>query len=165
MVVVVSGKAELEPGFSHWFSKLSTIAKEAGISIEFFGREESLLELKDLNELSVSPVQATFNRFVNWEDFLVFTRELKSNDLFVIISSRKGHVSYHAALEKLPYNLTNYFTQNSFIILYPKQLEMGLNMNDVQHVDGSLMETIADKVSVVNKAGSLFNRIFKRKRV
>ena len=162
MVVVVSGKAELEPGFSHWFSKLSTIAKEAGISIEFFGREESLLELKDLNELSASPVQATFNRFVNWEDFLVFTRELKSNDLFVIISSRKGHVSYHAALEKLPYNLTNYFTQNSFIILYPKQLEMGLNMNDVQHVDGSLMETIADKVSVVNKAGSLFSRIFKR---
>jgi Kef-type K+ transport system membrane component KefB len=165
MVVVVSGKAELEPGFSHWFSKLSTIAKEAGISIEFFGKEESLLELKDLNELSASPVQATFHRFVNWEDFLVFTRELKSNDLFVIISSRKGHVSYHAALEKLPYNLTNYFTQNSFIILYPKQLEMGLNMNDVQHVDGSLMETIADKVSVVNKAGSLFNRIFKRKRV
>jgi Kef-type K+ transport system membrane component KefB len=165
MVVVVSGKAELEPGFSHWFSKLSTIAKEAGISIEFFGREESLLELKDLNELSASPVQATFNRFVNWEDFLVFTRELKSNDLFVIISSRKGHVSYHPALEKLPYNLTNYFTQNSFIILYPKQLEMGLNMNDVQHVDGSLMETIADKVSVVNKAGSLFSRIFKRKRV
>ena len=165
MVVVVSGKAELEPGFSHWFSKLSTIAKEAGISIEFFGKEESLLELKDLNELSASPVQTKFNRFVNWEDFLVFTRELKSNDLFVIISSRKGHVSYHAALEKLPYNLTNYFTQNSFIILYPKQLEMGLNMNDVQHVDGSLMETIADKVSVVNKAGSLFNRIFKRKRV
>jgi hypothetical protein len=164
MVVVVSGKAELEPGFSHWFAKLSTIAKEAGISIEFFGKEESLQELQDLNELSANPVQATFNRFVNWEDFLVFTRELKPNDLFVIISSRKGHVSYHAALEKLPYYLTNYFGQNSFIMLYPKQLEMGLNMSDVQHVDGSLMETLADKVSVVNKAGGLFSWIFRRKR-
>jgi Kef-type K+ transport system membrane component KefB len=164
MVVVVSGNAELEPGFSHWFAKLSTIAKEAGIYIEFFGKEESLQELKDLNELSANPVQATFNRFVNWEDFLVFTRELKPNDLFVIISSRKGHVSYHAALEKLPYYLTNYFGQNSFIMLYPKQLEMGLNMSDVQHVDGSLMETLADKVSVVNKAGGLFSRIFRRKR-
>ncbi|HZI02076.1 MAG TPA: cation:proton antiporter, partial [Flavisolibacter sp.] len=165
MVVVVSGNAELEPGFSHWFAKLSTIAKEAGISIEFFGKDESLQELKDLNELSANPVQATFNRFVNWEDFLIFTRELKSNDLFVIISSRKGHVSYHAALEKLPYYLTNYFGQNSFIMLYPKQLEMGLNMSDVQHVDGSLMETLADKVSVVNKAGGLFSRIFRRKRI
>jgi hypothetical protein len=37
MVVVVPPKAELEPGFSHWFYKLMNIAKEAGLAVLFYG--------------------------------------------------------------------------------------------------------------------------------
>jgi hypothetical protein len=47
-------------------------------------------------------------------------------------------------------------------MLYPNQLDVGLKMNDVQFVDGQLIETISDKISSVKHAGSFIKRIFNR---
>lgn len=163
LVVVVTARAELEPGFGHWFRKLTTIAREAGIGIDFFGHPETLNELRMLQQKKNSEAKMAFQSFSNWDDFLIFCREVKKNDLLVIVSSRKGHDSYQPQLEKLPYYLSNYFTANSFIMLYPEQVDRGLKMSDVQHVDSSLAETISDRVASVGKAKSLFRGWFKRK--
>jgi hypothetical protein len=161
MVVVVTARAELEPGFLHWFKKLTTIAKEAGLSIDFFARKDTLLELQDLQKVQTSEGKMTFNEFWNWDDFLIFTREVKKNDLLVIVSSRKGQASYQSQLEKLPYYLSNYFTANSFIMLYPQQVEKGIKMDDVQYFDSTLVERIAE-AKVVNKAGNYLTRWFRK---
>jgi hypothetical protein len=163
MVVAVPPKAELEPGFAHWFSKLYTIAKEAGIAVHFFASGDTIKELQQLHASSKNTIKTDFTLFKNWDDFLVFTGKLKPNDVFVIISSRKGHPSHSTYLDKLAYYLTSYFENNSFILLYPKQLEHGIRMDDVQHVDGELIDTIADKVSMVNKAGGYIKNLLKGK--
>jgi hypothetical protein len=163
MVVAVSPKAQMEIGFKHWFARISTIAKAGGLSVHFFAEEETIAELKKLNVQSASPVVAAYNAFSNWEDFLILSRELKQNDFFVIISSRKGHFSYNDQLEKLPYYLSKYFTNNSFIILYPHQLLVDLKPEEKDY-DHFLLEALADKVQVVNKAGDFISRIFKRKK-
>jgi hypothetical protein len=67
------------------------------------------------------------------------------------------------APDKLPYYLSNYFGQNSFIMLYPTQLEHGVLMNDVLHVDSTLIETLAAKASAVQKAGNIFKGFFNKK--
>jgi Kef-type K+ transport system membrane component KefB len=162
MVVVVTPKAELEPGFSHWFSKLTTIAKEAALSVIVYANAETTKELEDEN--AANSLKVDYNKFSNWDDFLIFTRELKQNDLFVIISSRKGHASYGPHLNKLPYYLSNYFYGNSFIMLYPNQLDLGLKMNDVQYVDGQLIDTLSEKIISVKQAGSFLKRIWGRKK-
>ncbi len=163
MIVAVTPLAELEPGFGHWFSRLTTIAKAGGLSIHFFAAETTIEELKKLNVLSVSPAVATYSAFNNWEDFLIMSRELKQNDFFVIVSSRKGYVSYHEPLEKLPYYLSKYFTNNSFIIIYPKQLANNLKTEE-DKTDHFLLEAIVDKVQAVNKAGNYLSRMFKKKK-
>lgn len=163
MVVVIPPKAELEPGFLHWFGKLMSIAREAGLTLVFFGHQTTLNELEAQYHKSGRPVKAAFNEFSNWEDFLILGREVRSNDLFVIISSRKGHISYNAQLDKLPYFLTNYFKNSSFIILYPKQLDFGLNMENIEQADSTLLETISDKMSLVNKAGNYLRRLINKK--
>jgi Kef-type K+ transport system membrane component KefB len=162
MVVVIPPKAELEPGFSHWYHKLANIAKEAGISLSFYGAASVLKELQDLQRLSKQSVKTSFHEFTNWEDFLIFTRELKLNDLFVILASRKGHFSYQPLQEKLPYYLTNYFGENSFILLFPKQLETGIKREDIQYADGALAEKIVEGVHNVNKVSGLLRRMFNR---
>jgi Kef-type K+ transport system membrane component KefB len=164
MVVVIPNKAELEPGFSHWYLKLSTIAKEANIAVAFFGPATVLKELKDLQQSSKQSIKTTFHPFTNWDDFLIFSRELKQNDLFVIVASRKGHFSYHAVQDKLPYYLSNYFTDNSFILLYPRQLEPGLKREDIQYADGALAEKIVEGVTNVNKVGGMLKRMFGNKK-
>jgi len=159
MLVVVTPKAELEPGFRHWFSRVSTIAKAGGLSVHFYAEERTIEELKKLNLQSSNPVVAIHTPFSRWEDFLILSRELKQNDFLVIISSRKGHFSFQEDLDKLPYYMSRYLTNNSFIILYPKQLEA--TELPIEREDHFLIDA---PVQVVNKAGDLIGRIFKRKK-
>lgn len=162
MIVAVSPKAELEPGFAHWFFRVCNIAREGGMPVEFYATTNTIKELKDQHQLIKSSPKINYHTFDHWEDFLVFTREVKKDDLFLIISSRKGHASYQALLEKLPYYLSNYFSDNSLILLYPKQIDYGIRMDDVQHFDGTLAETISEKVSSIGKAGRVLRKIFRK---
>lgn len=164
MVVAVPSDAEQEPGFKHWFSRILTIAQAGGLSIHFFANEVTIQELKKLNLQAESPAVATYNLFNNWADFLILSRELKQNDFFVIISSRQGHISYDKQLEKLPYYLSKYFISNSFIIIYPQQLAGGITTDKKENSDHFLLEALADKVQVVNKAGNYISRIFKKQK-
>jgi Kef-type K+ transport system membrane component KefB len=159
MLVVVPPRAELEPGFAHWFIKLVTICKEAGMSLTFYASPATLLELEDQRN-QVEALEIEFNRFTNWDDFLIFSRELRPDDLFVIVSSRKGHVSYNNHLNKMPYYLTKYFRSNSFIIVYPKQLEHGVKMDDVEHVDSTLMESISGNVGRIGAVAKRIKGLF-----
>jgi hypothetical protein len=162
IVVVVTSKAELEPGFAHWFKKVATIAKEAGLGLDFFATAETIKELRELQKLQKDEGKMQFLEFSHWDDFLIFSREVKKNDLLIIVSSRRGHISYQQGLEKLPYYLANYFTANSFIMLYPQQVERGIKMDDIQFVDSSLAETITGKMASVGKAGTIWKRLFKK---
>jgi hypothetical protein len=92
------------------------------------------------------------------------SRELKQNDFFVIVSSRKRYISYNQNLEKLPYYLSKYFIHNSYIIIYPKQLDGDQSLDEKEHSDNFILEAIVDKVQAVNKAGSYISRIFKKKK-
>ena len=164
MIIAVTPNAELEPGFNHWFSRISTIAKTGGLPIHFFANDLTNDELKKFNFQSTSPISATYTSFEHWQDFLIMSRELKQNDLFAIVSSRKGHISYNQDLEKVPYYLSKYFTNNSYIIIYPKQRESDQESDQKEHSDNFLLDAIADKVQVVNKAGSYISGIFKKKK-
>jgi Kef-type K+ transport system membrane component KefB len=164
MVVVVTPDAEKEPGFNHWFSRICTIAKTGDLSFHFFATDDALIELENLNSQSASPVSATYNHFSNWEDFLILARELKPNDFFVIVSSRKGHISYNQNLERLPYYLSKYFIHNSYIIIYPKQADSEIVLNEKDNPENFLLDALADKVQAVNKAGGYISKMFRRKK-
>lgn len=161
MLVVVTPQAELEPGFAHWYLKLANIAKESGMVLEIYAEANTIIELQDEQRQLSSPPKTIYQDFSNWEDFLIFSRELKKNDLLIIVSSRKGHISYQHFLDKLPYYLTNYFKENSFILLYPQQVDKGFKMDDVQYTDSSLADTITEGMDTVKKARGLIRRIFK----
>jgi Kef-type K+ transport system membrane component KefB len=162
MMVAVPPEAETEPGFTHWVQKVSNLAKEAGMKVNFCGTEKTLTEIKNITQKNNGALQALFTEFTNWDDFLIFTRELDLNDLFIIISSRKGYNSYLPQFNKLPYYLSNYFSRYSYIILYPEQLETGINMADIQQADGKLIETISEQFGAINKAGKYLKRLWKK---
>ena len=161
MMVAIPPYAELEPGFQHWLNRLGTIAKAGGLPIHFFANELTTKELKKINEQTELPVEVSYKLLSDWEDFLIMSGELKPNDFFVIIFSRKGYISYDDTLEKIPYYLSKYFNQFSYLILYPKQLSED-NQQPVEQ-DHFLLDALADKVQVVNKAGNFISRIFKKK--
>ncbi|RDC61678.1 cation:proton antiporter [Adhaeribacter pallidiroseus] len=151
ILVAVPPKAEYEQGFPHWFNRLQTIARGTGLPLLIYAETKTLKKLRQLNEESKSPLTIDFEIFDKWEEFLIFSREVRLDDLFIIISSRKGHLSYNPEVEKLPHYLTKYFAQISYIILYPEQLEGEPDYN---------LKSLEENAEFMNRAGSYVKNIF-----
>src|SRR5688500_3305134 len=101
-VVTVSPNAEYEKGFHHWLKQFQTMCRETGMPLILYANEATITTLRNSNSNSDSPLAIIFNVFDNWDDFLIFGREVKQDDLFIIVSSRKGYLSYIPEIEKLP---------------------------------------------------------------
>ena len=127
------------------------MCKETGLPLIIYASETTLNILRDSNANSSSPLAIDFNLFDNWDDFLIFSREVKEDDLFIIVSSRKGYLSYIPAIEKLPKYLVKYFVQNSYIILYPEQIEP---------TENPTFQQVEDGVELIGKAGKYVKNIF-----
>ncbi len=124
IVVVVPPRAELEPGFHHWLDRVYYLSKETGLAVKFYATPDTISHIVSANEHKSAPLAMQTQVFTEWDEFLFFSGQLRSDDLFIIVTSRKGHhVSHITAIDKLPYYLTKYFMNTSFIVLYPRQLE------------------------------------------
>ncbi|MNF13660.1 hypothetical protein D3C87_1381480 [compost metagenome] len=65
-------------------------------------------------------------------------------------------------MSRLPYYLSNYFVEQSLLILYPKQLESGINMGNIEQTDSYLIETISEQIGALGKAGKYVKGLFKK---
>jgi Kef-type K+ transport system membrane component KefB len=161
ILVAVPPKAEFEPGFQHWFERLYTLSKETGMHMIMYANRESINRISNYNTSKESPLDIVFREFPDWDEFLFFTREVKQNDLFIIVFSRRGYISYIPQFEKVPHYLTRYFHDNSFIILYPEQLESEL-ASDFEQIENTLAEPIQENLGVFYKAGKIVKSIIGR---
>ncbi len=116
-----------------------------------YANETTIKILTDTNANNPSPLAIDFNAFDNWDDFLIFSREVKQDDLFIIVSSRQGYLSYIPQIDKLPKYLLKYFVQNSYIILYPEQVEVSAN---------TTFQPVEESIELFDKAGSYVKKIF-----
>ena len=66
-------------------------------------------------------VGAQFNELNDWEDFLVIAKAIKANDMLVVIQARKATASYHPLFAQMPKLLEEFFINNCFIVIYPRQ--------------------------------------------
>jgi hypothetical protein len=151
IVVAVPPNAEYEKGFSHWFNRVVSISMETGLPLVIYGSTATLKILSSVNQTNGSSPNITFTDFENWEEFLAFTREVRKDDLFVIVSSRKGYLSYNAQIDKLPKYLAKYFTESSYIIVYPSQVD------DTSNHD---LKPLEENAEVLEKAGEYVKSIF-----
>jgi hypothetical protein len=151
LVVLAPHNAEFEKGFTHWFNRIVNISRETGLPLHIHAAQPTLDILKKLNDNIEPSLNLTFALFDDWQDFLVFTREVKQDDLFIIVSSRKGYLSYSNDLEKLPKYLVKYFVNTSFVILFPEQI--------ADDADSDL-RPLQQNVEVLEKAGEYVKSIF-----
>jgi len=121
MVILVPALAELEEGFSIWMHKITSLALELSVSIVLKCNE---ISGKSVNQfLSKAKIKATLEDRPDdlSGEFLPLRIPLSKTDLLVIISSRKGAISYTNAHDNLATKLEKNYPENSRIIVYPNQ--------------------------------------------
>ena len=120
--IAVPPKAEYEAGFQKWVEHFCRMGNTLGCRVHFFANEETTTLLQILVKKRFSSTMTDFSRLDDWGDLLLLTGQVNYDHLLVIISSRRGSISYDPAFERLPVQLGKYFANNSLIVLYPDQL-------------------------------------------
>ena len=153
--IIMPRHAEKEDGFPFWVLKVWNIARNTGAKLHFYGTEATLGIIRDIH--SKHPVDIEFHVFDDWDDFLILSRDIKVDDNIIIILSRKHEISYQANMNNVPKYLNKYFSENSFILIYPMQHISG----QPQKIDlnyPSLLEPIEKLDEIGKTIAGLFRR-------
>ena len=121
IVIAVPPKAEYESGFPLWMEHFCRMGSTLGCRVHFFANEKTTIRLQAWIKKRHKQTLTDFSLLEDWNDLLVLTGQVSYDHLLVIISARPGTLSYDSSFEKLPRQLSKYFSNNSLIVLYPNQ--------------------------------------------
>ena len=160
IVIVVPPLAEHENGFGVWFAKMAKLAQELSIPMLVYCNEPTERAVERLVEKTKLTASITIKAFTEWEDFLVLSRGVREEDLFVLVSARKGATSYLGTLDNLPSKLEKHFAKNSKFIIYPQQYADNISIGQYRDVSA---EPLNKGIEAVQKLGKGIGTIFKNK--
>lgn len=127
--VAVPSRAEFEPGFYRWLERLARMAGNLECRIVFHGRRESLQLITEFIRNRFPSVRAEYEEMYHWKELPDLATRVKDDQLFVIVTARKGTISYKSAMERLPEEVNRYFKGKTLMIIFPDQY--GNRMDDM----------------------------------
>ena len=153
--VAVPSRAEFEPGFHRWLERLARMAGNLDCRIQFHGRNESLELIREYINNRHSSVRAEYTYMAHWNELPRLAGNINDDHMFVVITARKGTISYKTALERLPNELMQHFSGKNLMIIFPDQhgdaKEESMTFTADQHQEES---SIYDTISRwINKRG------------
>ena len=145
--VAVPSRAEFEPGFHRWMERLARMAGNLDCRIEFHGRNESLELIREYINNHHPSVRAEYTFMAHWNELPRLAENIGADHMFVVITARKGTISYKTALERLPKELMQHFSGKNLMILFPDQYgaqkEESMTFTAAQHQEeSSIYDTI-----------------------
>ena len=137
----VPSRAEFEPGFHRWLERLCRFAGQLDCRIQFHGRKESLVLIAEYINNRHSSVRADYTQMGHWNELPRLAASLAEDHLFVVITARKGTISYKNAIERLPDELQRYYSGRNLMIIFPDQYgdtkEDRMSFTEAQHHEES----------------------------
>ncbi|MCZ2133419.1 MAG: cation:proton antiporter [Bacteroidetes bacterium] len=159
VVIAAPPLTEFEKGFEQWLAKIARLAQELSVPIQLYCNELTEKAVRKIfaQEKLVIPLAATL--FNDWEDFLVLARYICEDDLFVLISARKGAPSYMAILDNMPNKLEKYFAMNSRILIYPQQFNQE---RMIEQYNDNTAQPLSKGIETIQKIGKGIGDMFKK---
>lgn len=154
--VAVPSRAEFEPGFHRWLERLSRVAGQLDCRIQFHGRKESLILIAEYVNNHHPHVRAEYTSMEHWNELPQLAADISVDHLFVVVTARKGTISYKNALERLPDELQRHFSGKNLMIIFPDQYgdtkDDRMSFTEAQHhEEKSIYDYILKKLEEVRK--------------
>ena len=119
--VAVPSRAQFEPGFYRWMERLARLAGNLECRIVFHGRSDTLQHIRAYMESHHQRVRSEYGEMEHWNGLPQLASTINEDHLFVVVTARKGTVSYKNAQERLPDELTRFFSGANLMIIFPDQ--------------------------------------------
>lgn len=127
--VAIPSRAEFEPGFYRWLERLARMAGNLECRIAFHGRNETLQLVNEFIRNRFPSVRAEYEEMAHWKGLPTLGSQVREDHLFVIVTARKGTISYKTAMERLPEELNKFIKGKTIMIIFPDQY--GSEMDDM----------------------------------
>ena len=119
--VAVPSRAQYEPGFYRWLERLVRVVRNLECRIDFHAQQDTLKLINEYIQKHHASIRAEYLIMNHWNELPSLAATIAADHLFVVITARKGTVSYKAALDHLPDEMTQHFSGANLMIIFPDQ--------------------------------------------
>ena len=116
--ITFPAKAEFEAGFPYWVEETARMASGLGCRIMYHGHPDTMERIK-LELKKHAPVDASFFDTDGGNDLKRLAQLIHSDHLLVIVSARKGSISYRPSLDHIFVQLQRDYQDTPIMLIYP----------------------------------------------
>ena len=130
MLVAVPRYAEKEHDFISCFGLVRRLSSQIGARVVFYTNEETQKVLQTFCRRKGKFLRAGYREMENWEDVLMLAKQMRPDDMIVLINARPSTPSYNPLFDQIPNMMEKFFGKHSYMIVYPEQ-ETGATIPDI----------------------------------
>lgn len=119
--VFVPRNAEYETGFQLWIMRVGNLCAQIGARLIMMAYPSTIEYLNAAIKEGKYEVRYEFRKMDSWDDFILLSGEVADDDLLIVVTARRGSLSWNSDLENMPAFLSRNFVRHNLVILYPKQ--------------------------------------------
>jgi hypothetical protein len=119
--IAVPSRAQYEHGFYRWLERLARVGETLECRMIFHGRKDTLALIAEYMQNMHQNVRTEYVEMTHWNEMPVLASTIAKDHLFVVVTARKGTISYKNALERLPEELRDHVKNTNLMIIFPDQ--------------------------------------------
>jgi hypothetical protein len=158
IVVVAPLLAELEQAFILWSERILRLGKELKLPIMLYGAPTTGERLEKVAQANKIEAEIQVNELQTLDAFYP-SYQKKSSDLIVLISCRKGSVSYDSQMEQLLQSMEVAFDKNDYFLVYPGAVGNDPTFSNYDDINAA---PLAAGVETIQKISREVGNIFKK---
>ena len=116
--ITFPAKAEFEAGFAYWVEETARMASGLGCRIMYHGHPDTTAKIK-LELKKHAPIDASFFDTDGGNDLKRLAQVIKKDHLLIIVSARKGSISYRPSLDHIFVQLQRDYQDTPIMLIYP----------------------------------------------
>ena len=116
--ITFPAKAEFEAGFAYWVEETARMASGLGCRIMYHGHPDTMNKIQMMLK-EYDPVDAHFFETDGGNDLKRLASIIHNDHLLIIVSARKGSISYRPSLDHIFVQLQRDYQNTSVLLIYP----------------------------------------------
>ena len=121
LLVAVPRYAEKEHDFITCFGLVRRLSSQIGAKVVFYANEDTQRVLQAFCRRKGKYLRAAYREMENWEDVLMIAKQMQPDDMIIMLNARPSTPSYNPLFEQVPTMVERFFSDHSYMILYPEQ--------------------------------------------
>ncbi|MCH5218143.1 MAG: cation:proton antiporter [Muribaculaceae bacterium] len=119
--VYVPRNAEYETGFKTWLTRVSHLSMQIGRRVNFLAGRQTVPYIENYIKERRFEYSRKYLEMESWDDFIIHSSAISSDDLFIVIYARKGSLSRAGDAEAMPAYISRHMAHANIVMVYPAQ--------------------------------------------